>query len=63
MIEFVGLPWDARCLDFGRTARVVSTFSKWQARQPIHRASVERWRHYERYVGPLRSLLDPAAPA
>ncbi len=61
MIEFIGLPWDARCLDFAGTARVVSTFSKWQARQPIHRASVERWRHYETHVGPLRSLLDPAA--
>ena len=62
MIEFVGLPWDARCLDFGRTARVVSTFSRWQARQPIHRASVERWRHYEKHVGPLRSLDAATAP-
>jgi len=57
MVEFIGLPWDARCLDFHGTARVVSTFSKWQARQPINTASVERWRHYEKFVGPLRSLL------
>ena len=57
MVEFIGLPWDARCRDFPGTPRVVSTFSRWQARQPIHTASVERWRHYEEFVGPLRSLL------
>ncbi len=57
MVEFIGLPWDARCRDFHRTARTVSTFSKWQARQPVNAASVERWRHYEKFVAPLRSLL------
>jgi tetratricopeptide (TPR) repeat protein len=56
MVEFVGLPWDARCRDFPANARTVSTFSKWQVRQPINTASVERWRHYEKFVGPLRSL-------
>ncbi len=57
MVEFIGLPWDARCRDFNGTARIVSTFSRWQARQPINTASVERWRHYEEFVGPLRALL------
>jgi tetratricopeptide (TPR) repeat protein len=59
MLEFVGLPWDARCREFHGTARTVSTFSKWQARQPINTASVGRWRHYEKFVGPLRALLAP----
>jgi tetratricopeptide (TPR) repeat protein len=57
MVEFIGLPWDARCRDFQGTERIVSTFSKWQARQPINTASIERWRHYEKFAGPLRSLL------
>jgi tetratricopeptide (TPR) repeat protein len=56
MVEFVGLPWDPVCLDFHRTERTVSTFSKWQARQPISRSSVGRWRNYERFLGPLLSL-------
>jgi hypothetical protein len=59
MVEHIGLPWNARCLDFHDTARIVSTFSQWQARQPIHTASVERWRRYEKFVGPLRSLVSP----
>ncbi len=57
MLEFTGLPWDARCRDFHATERIVSTFSSWQARQPIHTASIGRWRHYEKFVGPLRSLV------
>jgi tetratricopeptide (TPR) repeat protein len=60
MVEFIGLPWDARCLEFKDTVRTVSTFSRWQARQPINRASVDRWRHYEKFVGPLRALLEQA---
>ncbi len=56
MVEFVGLPWDPVCLDFHRTERTISSFSKWQARQPITRSSVGRWRNYERFLGPLLSL-------
>ena len=54
MVEFVGLPWDPTCLEFHRSTRPVSTFSKWQARQSIHTSSVERWKNYEQFVAPLR---------
>ena len=56
MLEFVGLPWDERCLEFHATNRTVITPSKWQVRQKISTGSVGRWRHYERFVGPLRRL-------
>jgi len=58
MVEFMGLPWDARCLDFHRTQRVVITASKWQVRQKVHSSSIGRWRHYEQYVGPLLRLVN-----
>jgi tetratricopeptide (TPR) repeat protein len=58
LLDFVGLPWHPGCLEFHRTARTVVTASRWQVRQAISAASVERWRHYERFVGPLKSLLD-----
>jgi tetratricopeptide (TPR) repeat protein len=61
MLEFIGLPWDPRCLDFHRHPRTVSTFSKWQARQPITGTSVGRWRHYAAFAGPLLQL-DPSGP-
>jgi tetratricopeptide (TPR) repeat protein len=60
MLDFIALPWDERCLDFHRTARTVGTASRWQVRQKLTTSSVERWRNYERFVGPLKSLLESA---
>ena len=59
MLDFVGLPWDPKCLDFHETDRVVITASKWQVRQKINTASAGRWRNYEKYVAPLRHLMSP----
>jgi tetratricopeptide (TPR) repeat protein len=58
MLEFVGLPWDARCLEFDRTDRVVITASKWQVRQKIHTSSAGRHKNYEQFLGPLKNLLS-----
>ena len=58
MLDFIGLSWDQNCLEFYRSNRTVNTFSKWQARQKISRSSIARWRHYEKFLGPLMSLLD-----
>jgi len=64
MLEFLGLPWDPRCLDFQDTDRVVITASRWQVRQKISAASVGRWRNYEKHLGPLRHLTELSrAPA
>jgi tetratricopeptide (TPR) repeat protein len=60
MLDFAGLPWDPRCLDFHRTDRAVITASKWQVRQRINKTSAGRWRHYEKFAGPLLHLA--AAP-
>jgi len=63
LIEFVGLPWDARCLDFHLQQRKVGTASNWQVRQKMNQGSVERWRLYERHLGPLLALREDAPPA
>jgi hypothetical protein len=42
---------DAKPLDAAATS--ISTASTWQARQPIHRHSIGRWRHYLRHVPEL----------
>jgi hypothetical protein len=61
IIDFVGLDWDTRCLDFHSVERPVRTASLWQVRQPIYRTSVEKWRNYERHLGPLIEALGPLA--
>lgn len=58
IMDFIGLEWDARCLEFERTERSVLTASFWQVRQKIYGSSVGRWRHYEKFIGPLKSLAD-----
>jgi hypothetical protein len=58
MVEFIDLPWDPACLDYHRTERTILTFSNWQARQKIHRNSVQRWRNYSTFIGPLLGLLE-----
>ena len=57
MIAACGLTWHDACLRHERNPRTVKTPSKWQARQPIYRTSVERWRRYEPWLGPLRELV------
>jgi tetratricopeptide (TPR) repeat protein len=58
VLDFIGLPWDPKCLDFHQTDRAVITASKWQVRQKISSSSAGRWRHYEKFVGPLARLME-----
>jgi tetratricopeptide (TPR) repeat protein len=53
-----GLDWDPRCLEFYKTERPVHTSSRTQVRQPIYKSSVERWRAYEPFLGPLVAELE-----
>ena len=58
IIAACGLEWHDDCLRPESNTRAVKTPSKWQTRQPIYRTSVERWRRYEPWLGPLRALVD-----
>ena len=56
LVAACGLDWNDACLAPHRNARRITTASVWQARQPIYRTSVERWRRYEPWLGELREL-------
>jgi tetratricopeptide (TPR) repeat protein len=56
MLSFIGLEWDARCLEFHANGKPTTTASAWQVRQKIYKTSVARWRNYEKFIGPLRAL-------
>lgn len=61
LVAFCGLEWHEACLAPHHNRRPVTTASVWQARQPIYRGSVARWRHYEPWLGELcepRPLAD-----
>jgi tetratricopeptide (TPR) repeat protein len=57
IVAACGLAWDDACLRPESNPRAVNTPSKWQARQPIYRTSIARWRRYEPWLGPLRALV------
>jgi len=56
MLDFIGLEWDPRCLEFHANKRQVTTASAWQVRQKVYNSSVARWRNYEKFIGPLKTL-------
>ena len=57
LVTAAGLPWHPRCLKPHEHAGRITTASIWQARQPINRASVGRWRHYAKHLETLRLSL------
>jgi len=59
LVEFCGLDWDERCMDFTRNPRPVGTLSRWQVRQPLYTSSVGRWRHYRAQLTTLIAALGP----
>lgn len=57
LVAFCGLEWDAACLRFHEQRRAVRTASLAQVRRPLYASSVGRWRHYQKYLGPLQQAL------
>lgn len=63
LLDHCGLAWDPRCLAFNESARPIRTASATQVRQPVYSHSVERWRKYEKSLGPLLKELGLTADA
>ena len=58
LIDYLGLEWDEKCLDFHNNERDVRTSSNIQVRQPMFKNSINRWKHYERQLQPLIDVLQ-----
>ena len=57
LLEYCGLPFEDQCLRFYETRRGVQTASSEQVRQPIFAESVDQWRHFEPWLGPMKEAL------
>ncbi|MBU6470623.1 MAG: sulfotransferase [Gammaproteobacteria bacterium] len=57
LLQHCGLEWHPACLQVGELQRGIRTASLFQARQPVYRSAVGRWKHYERFLGPLKTAL------
>ena len=63
LLAFIGVPFEAACLAFHETKRVLTTASSEQVRQPLYRDALEYWRNYEPWLGPLKAALGPVLDA
>jgi tetratricopeptide (TPR) repeat protein len=57
LLDYCGLPFEAECLRFYENPRAVQTISSEQVRLPIYSDSVDQWRHYEPWLGPLKDAV------
>ena len=63
LLHYCNLPFDDACLRFFANDRAVRTASSEQVRQPIYRDSLDQWRLYEPWLGPLKSVLGSTLQA
>jgi hypothetical protein len=57
LLDFCGLDFEPACLDFYRTRRDIHSASSEQVRQPLNRQGLDQWRHFEPWLGPLKTAL------
>ena len=57
LLDYCGLPFEEQCLRFYENRRAVTTISSEQVRRPIYGESVDHWRHYEPWLGPLQEVV------
>ena len=62
LIDFLGLPWDDKCVDFHKSDRPVKTASVAQVRKPIYKTSLERWKKYGEGLQPLIDAIGVEQP-
>ncbi len=60
LLDYCGLPFEEGCLRFYENDRAVRTVSSEQVRKPIFRDGLDQWRHYEPWLGELKTALGPA---
>ena len=58
LLKHCGLPWNDACLNFQKNTRAVLTSSSIQVRQALYTESIDRWKAYENYLGPLLKLSN-----
>jgi tetratricopeptide (TPR) repeat protein len=57
ILDFCGLEFDARCMEFWKTGRAVLTLSQDQVRKPMYDSSVARHERFGTLLDPLRNAL------
>jgi tetratricopeptide (TPR) repeat protein len=57
LLDYCGVPFDGQCLKFHENTRAVRTASSEQVRLPMFRQAIDHWRHFEPWLGTLKTAL------
>ena len=58
VVEFCGLQWSDRCLEFYKNPGASFTFSEMQVREAISKKRIGRWKEYEQELGEMFTALE-----
>jgi tetratricopeptide (TPR) repeat protein len=59
IVDFIGVPFDERCLNFHENRRYARTASYAQVTEPLYERSLNRYRHYRQHLEPVIPILAP----
>ena len=60
IVDYCGLDWEPKCLEFHKNTSAVSTASSAQVRRPVYKDALQRWRRYEKQLQPVADKLREA---
>jgi hypothetical protein len=59
MLDFIGEPFDPRCVSFHRNERLPQTPSYAQVAKPLYKRSKFRYHHYLKHLDPVIPIVAP----
>jgi len=64
-LEFLGLPWDARVLEYRERlkTKAVSSPTYEAVSKPLYTSAIGRWRNYQKHLEPYFDVLQPCGEA
>jgi tetratricopeptide (TPR) repeat protein len=64
-VDFLGLPWEPQVLEYRERLKekAVSSPTYEAVSRPIYTSSIGRWKHYQKYLEPYLTTLQPLAEA
>ena len=58
LCDYVGIEFEAACLEFYKSKAAVSTASAMQVREPLYQSAVDRWKKYGDHLTPIFEVLQ-----
>jgi len=63
LFEYIGVPWEAACLDLQNRTDGIATASSMQVQEAPHSRSIGKWKHFEEQLLPMIRVLQMAGLA